>query len=77
MDWEKFKENNTLEDCYNILYRNKPHHKNKLYKEWNYLESIAYEELLNENERPLECEKIIDEIIEFLKTQKKEMIKNV
>lgn len=76
IDWNKLKETSTLEDFYNILYRNKPHHRSKLYEQWNYLESIAYEELLEEDEHPCECEKIIDEIIEFLKNQKKEVLKS-
>lgn len=63
----KSKETSTLEDFYNILCRNKPHHRSKLYKQWDYLESIAYEELLEEEKHPYECEKIINEIIEFLK----------
>ncbi|MEI3530108.1 MAG: hypothetical protein V8Q75_03410 [Bacilli bacterium] len=72
-DW---KENYSLEDWYNILERNKPHRNSKKYKEWDYLESIAYEELLIENERPNECEKIIDEIIEYLNKEKMEVLKN-
>lgn len=74
IDWNKLKETNSLEDFYNMLYRSKPHHKSKLYNEWNYLESIAYEELLIEDERPNECENIIDEIIEYLKKQKTEVL---
>lgn len=70
INWEKLKENSTLEDFYNYLYRNKPHKNSKLYSEWDYLESITYEELLNENENIKECEKIITEIINFLKKQK-------
>lgn len=76
INWDKLKENYSLEDFYNILYRNKPHRKSKKYKEWDYLESIAYEELLIENERPNECEKIIDEIIEYLKNEKTEVLEN-
>lgn len=75
--WEKLKENYSLEDFYNILCRNKPHRNSKNFKQWDYLESIAYEELLNEQEHPKECEKIIDEIIEFLKVQKNDIIKKV
>lgn len=41
INWEELKENNTLEDFYNILYRNKPHRNSKKYKEWHYLEKIA------------------------------------
>lgn len=66
-NWETIKENNSLEDMYNILCRNEPTKKTKKHEQWDYLESITYEELLNENERPLECERIIDEIIEYLK----------
>ena len=44
--WEEIKENNTLEDFYNILCRNKPHRNSKDFKEWDYLESVTYEELL-------------------------------
>lgn len=72
IDWEKLKENYSLEDFYNILCRNKPHRNNKLYTRWDYLESVTYEELLNENESIEACNNIIDEIIEFLKEQRKE-----
>ena len=74
MDWEQLKKDYSLEDFCNLLCKNKPHHKSKLYSKWNYLESIAYEELLNENENFIECDKIIDEIVEFLKIQKKEVL---
>lgn len=76
IDWEKLKENNTLEDFYNILCRNKPHRNSKKYKEWSYLESIAYEELLDNNENIKQCNKIIDSIIEYLKKEKMEVLKN-
>lgn len=72
INWDNIKENCTLEDFYNILCRNKPHHKSKLYNEWNNLESLVYEKLLNDEECPNECEKLIDEIINFLKKQKME-----
>lgn len=75
-NWEELKENNTLEDFYNILYRNKPHKNSKKYKEWDYLESIAYEELLNNNENIKQCNEIIDSIIEYLKKEKVEALKN-
>lgn len=75
-NWEELKENNTLEDFYNILYRNKPRRNSKKYKEWDYLESITYEELLNDNENIKECNKIIDDIIEYLKKEKMEALKN-
>lgn len=71
IDWKKIKETYTLEDFCNILERNKPRTNNNLYKDWEYLINIAYTELAIENERPNECEKIIDEIISFLRKQKK------
>lgn len=73
INWKKLKEDYSLEDFYNILCRNKPHRNNKLYTRWDYLESITYEELLNENESIEVCNNIIDEIIEFLKEQRKEV----
>lgn len=72
-DWKKFKENNSLEDFYNILCRNKPHHKSKLFDKWCMLESICYEELLNEEKSNI-CDGLIDDIIEFLKKQKSSII---
>ena len=60
INWEELKENNTLEDFYNILCRNKPHRNSKKYKEWDYLE----------------CNEIIDSIIEYLKKEKMEVLKN-
>ena len=75
-NWEELKENNTLEDFYNILCRNKPHRNRKRYKEWDYLESIAYEELLDDNENIQECNKIIDEIMNYLKNEKTEVLKS-
>lgn len=76
LNWDKLKENNTLEDFYNILCRNKPHRNSKRCKEWDYLESIAYEELLSDNENIKKCDKIINEIIEYLKSEKIEVLKN-
>ena len=76
-DWEELKENNTLEDFYNILCRNKPHRNTKKYKEWDYLESIAYEELLNDEENMQECNKIIDKIIKYLKNEKIQVINKI
>ncbi len=70
IDWKKLKESYSLEDFYNILCRNKPNKNNKLFSEWDYLESIVYEELLDENEHILKCDELIDEIINFLKKQK-------
>ena len=75
INWEKLKENSTLENMYNILCRNEPTKNTKKHETWDYLESIAYEELLDENENPKQCEQIIDEIIDYLKQQKKEVIK--
>lgn len=73
INWDLLRENNSLEDFYNILYRNKPHRNSKLYAKWDYLESITYEILLDE-ENDSKNEKIIDKIIEFLEEQKKEVI---
>lgn len=70
VNWNKLKKDYSLEDFYNILCRNKPNKNSKLFSEWDYLESITYEELLDENEHISECNNIIDEIIEFLKKQK-------
>lgn len=75
INWEKIKETYTLEDFCNILERNKPRTNNNLYKYWEYLMNIAYEELNNEEERPKECELIIDDIINFLKQQKSVCLK--
>lgn len=70
--------NASLEDVYYYLCKNEPSKKSKIHKEWDYLESIAYEELLIEDERPNECTKIINEIVEFLKVmQNKVYIKEV
>ena len=69
IDWNKLKENYSLEDFYNILCRNKPNKNNKLFSEWDYLESITYEELLIEEERPNQCTKIINDIVNFLEKQ--------
>ena len=73
INWDLLRENNSLEDFYNILYGNKPHRNSKLYAKWDYLESITYEILLDE-ENDSKNEKIIDKIIEFLEEQKKEII---
>ena len=67
----------SLEDVYYYLCKNEPSKKSKIHKEWDYLESIAYEELLIEEERPIECTKIIDEIVDFLKKQWERRNKNV
>lgn len=58
----------TLEDWVNILARNEPN-KRKHIQEWNEWLSIltdAEEELFIEDERPLECERIIKEIKKFV-----------
>ena len=65
--FDKLKEIYSLEDWYNILCRNEPSKKSKKHIQWDYLESITYEELLIEDERPIECERIISEIIDYLK----------
>lgn len=77
LNWEELKETNTLEDFYNILYRNKPHRNSKKYKEWDFLESVTYEELLNDNENIQRCNILIDKIIEYLKKEKKGGIKDL
>lgn len=59
----------SLEDVYHYLCKNEPSKHSKIYNEWDYLESIAYEELLIEDERPNECTKIINDIINFLEKQ--------
>lgn len=71
--WENLKNEYTLEDWYNILCRNRPSKNSKLYLMWDYLENETYEELLDENENPSKCNVIIDEIIEFLEEQKKQI----
>ena len=66
----------SLEDVYYYLCKNEPNKKSKMYETWSYLESIAYDELLIEEERPNECTKIINDIIDFLKEQYKRSVKN-
>ena len=68
-EWDKIKEDYSLEDFCNIIERNKPNKNNKLYKKWFPLYQDIVEELENEEERPKECEILIDEAIEFLKEQ--------
>lgn len=63
--------NESLEDVYWYLCKDKPHRNSKDYKKWDYLESIAYEELLCKEEHPNECTKIINEIVDFLIEQRK------
>ena len=71
IDWEKIKENYSLEDFCNIIERNKPNKNNKLYKEWFSLYQDIVEELDKKEERPKECEILIDKAIEFLKEQRR------
>lgn len=59
----------SLEDVYNVLCKNEPSKNSKKHKEWSYLESIAYEELLMEDERPHDCTKIINEIVDYLERE--------
>ena len=59
--------NESLEDCYYYLCKAIPNKNAKRFKQWNYLESVAYEELLNEEENPNECTKIINLIVDYLK----------
>lgn len=59
----------SLEDVYNVLCKNEPSKNSKKHKEWSYLESIAYEELLIEDERPHECTEIINEIVDYLERE--------
>lgn len=75
MDWEQYRSESSLEDVYNDLYKNRPTNKNcKPYKEWSDLEGLLYEELLIEEERPRECEKLIDLAIDFMKKQKERIL---
>lgn len=59
----------SLEDVYHYLCKNEPSKHSKTHTEWDYLESIAYEELLIEEERPNQCIKIINDIVNFLEKQ--------
>ena len=61
----------SLEDVYYYLCKNEPSKKSKIHEEWDYLESIAYEELLIEDERPHNCNAIINEILKYLDKQKR------
>lgn len=70
INWEKLKENSTLEDFANILSRNKPHGNSKFLKEYEQLIQNVYNELANEEEHPNECEKLINNAIDFLERQK-------
>ena len=63
IDWEKIKENYSLEDFCNIIERNKPNKNSKLYNEWISLYQDIIEELDKEEERPKECEILIDKAI--------------
>ena len=59
----------SLEDVYYYLCKNEPTKKSKLHQEWDYLESIAYEELEEENENIKQCTNIINAIVDFLEKQ--------
>lgn len=65
-DLEELK-NESLEDCYYYLCKARPNKNAKRFKQWDYLESIAYEELLNDEEHANECTRIINLIIDYLK----------
>lgn len=76
MNWEQYKRESSLEDVYNDLYKNRPTNKNcKPFKEWSDLEGLLYEELLIQDERPRECEELIDMAISFMKRQKERKLK--
>lgn len=66
--FEELKES-SLEDVYHYLCKNEPSKKSKKHEEWDCLESIAYEELLNEEEHPNDCTRIINEIVDYLERQ--------
>ena len=57
----------SLEDVYNILYRNKPKKNSKLYGKWEFLEYCVRCELLLSDERTHECTELIKEVIAYLK----------
>lgn len=59
----------SLEDVYHYLCKNEPSKHSKIHTEWDYLESVAYEELLDENENAKQCIEIINEIVDFLERQ--------
>lgn len=73
INWEQLKEQYSLEDFYNILCRNEPQRKCKSHAIWDDIESMVYEELLDENENPNRCALLIDMIINFLQIQRKEI----
>lgn len=59
--------NYSLEDVYDILYKNRPNKNNIMYSDWVVLENELREELLNGDERPNECVRLINNVISFLK----------
>lgn len=59
--------NYSLEDVYDILYKNRPNKNNIMYDDWVVLENELREELLNSDERPNECVRLINNVISFLK----------
>lgn len=70
IDWEKIKENYTLEDMLNLLERNKPRKNNKLFIKWENIYYDILDELEKDEEHPSECDSLIEEAINFLKEQK-------
>ena len=59
----------SLEDVYNVLYRNRPKKKSKQYSKWEFLEYCVRCELLLSDERPHECTELIKEVIAYLKEE--------
>ena len=64
----------SLEDVYDVLWKNKPSIGSDEFDEWNYLENVAYDELLDEEEHPNECNRIINEIVDYLEYDWKGMM---
>lgn len=59
--------NYSLEDVYFILYKNRPNKNDIMYDDWVVLEKELREELLNSDEHPNECARLINNVISFLK----------
>lgn len=72
MNWNKLITNYSLEDWYNILCRNKPHRNSRKYKEWDYLESIAFEALLFNDFS--DSNDVIGKTVIYLQKEKKEIL---
>lgn len=64
----------SLEDVYDILWKNKPSIDSDEFDEWSYLENVAHDELLGEEEHPNECSRIINEIVDYLEYNWKGMM---